>query len=216
MKKFITAKEASEFIKSNSSVMIGGFLDCGVPDKIIDEIVKTDVSNLTMICNDTSRPGNDRSKLIESNQVKKIITTHIGTNPITGQKLLNKEIEVNIVPMGTLIEKIRAYGAGLGGILTPTGVGTILEENKTTQVVNGKKYIFEEPLGADVAIIYGTTADKFGNVSYYGSTRNFNPTMATAAKTVICQVDEIIDCMDPNAVVIPGIFIDYIVKREEN
>lgn len=216
LKKIITAKEASEFIKSNSSIMIGGFLDCGVPDKIIDEIVKTDVSNLTMICNDTSRPGNDKSKLIESNQVKKIITTHIGTNPITGQKLLNKEIEVNIVPMGTLIEKIRAYGAGLGGILTPTGVGTILEENKTTQVVNGKKYIFEEPLGADVAIIYGTTADKFGNVSYYGSTRNFNPTMATAAKTVICQVDEIIDCMDPNSVVIPGIFIDYIVKREEN
>lgn len=216
MKKYITAKEAATFVKNDSTIMVGGFLDCGVPDKIIDEIIKADVSNLTMICNDTSRPGNDKGKLIESNKVKKVITTHIGTNPITGQKLLNKEVEVDIVPMGTLIEKIRAYGAGLGGILTPTGVGTILEENKTTQVVNGKKYIFEEPLGADVAIIYGTTADKYGNISYYGSTRNFNPTMATAADIVICQVDEVIDTMDPNAVVIPGIFIDYVVKKEEN
>ena len=115
----------------------------------------------------------------------------------------------------TFVEKIRAFGAGLGGILTPTGVGTVLEEGKQTFEIKGKKFIFEEPLGADVAFIYGTKVDKFGNVSYFGTTRNFNTTMAMAADTVIVQADEIVDCLDPNEVVIPGIFIDYIVKNGE-
>lgn len=215
MKKIISAKEAAKFVKDNSTLMVGGFLSCGAPDKLVDALVETNVSNLTLICNDTTYPDVDKGKLIDEKRVKKVIASHIGTNPITGQKMLNKEIEVEILPMGTFVEKIRAYGAGLGGILTPTGIGTILEEGKKIIEVNGKKYIFEEPLGADVAFIYGTKVDKFGNVSYFGTTRNFNTTMAMSADTVIVQADEIVDCLDPNEVVIPGIFIDYIVKAKE-
>ena len=215
MKKVISSKEGVKLVKSNSTVMIGGFLDCGAPDKIIDEFVKTDADNLTIVFNDTSYPNVDKGKLIATDKVKKIITSHIGTNPITGQKMMEGKIEVEILPMGTLVEKIRAYGAGLGGILTPTGVGTILEDGKETMTVKGKKYIFEEPLGADIAFIYGTTVDKYGNVSFEGTTRNFNQTMATAADTVVVQADEIVDCLNPNEIIIPGVFIDYIVENKE-
>lgn len=215
MKKIISAKEAASFVKDNSTLMVGGFLDCGAPDKLVDALVETDVKNLTLICNDTTYPNVDKGKLVEGDKVKKVIASHIGTNPITGKRMMNNEIEVEILPMGTFVEKIRAFGAGLGGILTPTGVGTVLEEGKQTFEIKGKKFIFEEPLGADVAFIYGTKVDKFGNVSYFGTTRNFNTTMAMAADTVIVQADEIVDCLDPNEVVIPGIFIDYIVKNGE-
>ena len=216
MKKIISAKEAANMIKDGSSIMVGGFLSCGTPDKIIDELVKLNVSDLTMICNDTSTPGNDRGKLIENKQVKKVIASHIGTNPETGRQMHDGEIEVELVPMGTLIEKIRAKGTGLGGVLTPTGVGTIIEEDKQTMTIDGKKYIFEKPLGADFALIYGTKVDRYGNVSFEGTTRNHNTIMATAAETVIVQADELVDCLDPNEVVIPGLFIDYVVAGEEN
>ncbi len=216
MKKFISAKEAAALIKDNSTIMVGGFLSCGAPDKIIDELVKTDVKNLTMIANDTSTEHVDKGKLIEYGKVKKVITTHIGTNPITGKKMHDGELEVEFYPMGTLVEKIHAKGSGLGGVLTPTGIGTILEEGKKIVEIKGKKYIFEEPLGADFALIYGTKADKYGNVKFEGTTRNFNTSMATAADVVILQADEIVEAINPDEVVIPGIFIDYIVKREEN
>lgn len=214
MKEIISAKEAVNMIKEGSSVMIGGFLSCGTPDKLIDEIINQNVSNLTVICNDTSVPGKDRGKLIENRLVKKVIASHIGTNPETGRQMHNGELEVELVPMGTLIEKIRAKGAGLGGFLTPTGVGTIVEEGKKTVEVDGKKYIFEKPIGADFALIYGTKVDKYGNVAFHGTTRNHNTIMATAADTVIVQADEMVDCLDPNDVVIPGLFIDYVVCEE--
>lgn len=216
MKKVISAKDAAKLIKSNSTIMIGGFLSCGAPDKIIDELIKEDVQNLTLICNDTSTPNADKGKLIQSGKVKKVITTHIGTNPITGEKMHKGELEVEFYPMGTLVEKIHAKGSGLGGVLTPTGIGTILEQGKHIVEIKGKKYMFEEPLGADFALIYGTKVDKYGNVKFEGTTRNFNTSMATAADTVIVQADEYVESIDPNEVVIPGIFIDYIVKREEN
>ena len=168
-----------------------------------------------MICNDTSFPNVDKGKLIVNKQIKKVITTHIGTNPETGRQMNAGEIEVELNPMGTLVERIRAKGAGLGGILAPTGVGTIVEEGKKTLEVDGKKFIFEKPLGADCALIYGTRVDRYGNVSFEGTTRNFNTVMATAADTVIVQADEIVDCIDPNEVVIPGLFIDCIVKNEK-
>lgn len=215
LKKLITAKEAAKLIKDNSTIMVGGFLSCGAPDKIIDAIVEENIKNLTMICNDTSAPDKDKGKLIQSGIVKKVITTHIGTNPITGEKMHKGELEVEFYPMGTLVEKIHAKGSGLGGILTPTGIGTVLEEGKKIVEIKGKKYIFEEPLGADYAIVYGTKVDKFGNVKFEGTTRNFNTSMATAADVVIIQADELVDELDPNEVVIPGIFIDYIVKNEE-
>ncbi len=216
MKKVITAKEAAKLIKDNSTIMVGGFLSCGTPDKVIDAMVEENIKNLTMICNDTSVPDKDKGKLIQSGMVKKVITTHIGTNPITGEKMHKGELEVEFYPMGTLVEKIHAKGSGLGGVLTPTGIGTILEEGKKIVEINGKKYIFEEPLGADFAIVYGTKVDKFGNVKFEGTTRNFNTSMATAADVVIIQADEFVEELDPNEIVIPGIFIDYIVKKEEN
>lgn len=216
MKKVISAKEAISLIKDGSSIMIGGFLECGAPNILVDELVKQNTKNLTMISNDTTYPHADKGKLIVNKQVKKLITSHIGTNPETGRQMHAGELDVELVPMGTLIEKIRAKGAGLGGVLTPTGVGTLIEENKQTMEIDGKKFIFDKPIGADFALIYGTKVDKFGNVSYFGTTRNLNTIMATAADTVIIQADELVECLDPNEVVIPGLFVDYIVVREEN
>lgn len=194
--------------------MVGGFLSCGAPSCLIDELANRKISNLTMISNDTTYPDADKGKLIVNKQVKKLITSHIGTNPETGKQMHSGELEVELVPMGTLIERIRAKGTGLGGILTPTGVGTVIEKNKQTMIVDGKKFIFEKPIGADFALIYGTKVDKFGNVAYYGTTRNLNTVMATAAETVIVEADEFVDCLDPNDVIIPGLFIDYIVVKE--
>lgn len=215
MKKVVCVHDAIELIKDGASVMIGGFLSCGAPDKLIDELVRQGKKNLMMICNDTSYPNVDKGKMIANKLVKKLIAAHIGTNPDTGEQMRKGEIDVELIPMGTLVEKIRAKGAGLGGVLTQTGVGTILEQNKETIEIEGKKFIFEKPLGADFALIYGTKVDRFGNVAFYGTTRNFNTVMATAADTVIVQADEIVECLDPNDVVIPGLFVDYIVKREE-
>ena len=216
MKKIVSAKEAVKQIKDNSSVMIGGFISCGAPDELVDALVEQNVQNLTLIVNDTSIPNVDKGKLITNRQVKKVIASHIGLNSDTGRQMHAGEIDVELVTMCTLIERIRAKGSGLGGILTPTGVGTIVEENKEVMEVDGKKYIFERPIGADFALIYGTKVDKHGNVAFYGTTRNINTIMATAAETVIIQADELVDELDPNEVVIPGLFIDYIVVKEGN
>ncbi len=213
MKNVVSAKDAVSLIKDGSTVMLGGFLSCGVPDELIDALVEQNTKELTLICNDTSFPQSDKGKLIVNKQAKKIITAHIGTNPESGKQMHTGELEVELVPMGTLIEKIRAHGAGLGGVLTPTGVGTDLEEHGKTVEIDDKKFIFEKPLGADFALIYGTKVDKFGNVAFYGTTRNLNTVMATAANTVIVQADELVDCLEPNEVVIPGLFVDYIVVR---
>ena len=141
MKKFISAKQAASLIKDGSTIMVGGFLSCGTADKILDEIVNQKIKNLTMICNDTSFQDADKGKLIKTGLVKKVITTHIGTNPITGEKMHSGELEVEFYPMGTLVEKIHAKGSGLGGVLTPTGIGTILETGKKIIEINNKKYI---------------------------------------------------------------------------
>ena len=211
MKKIVSAKEAISQIKDGATILVGGFLSCGTPDKLIDELVAQNVQKLTMISNDTSIPTADKGKLIVNKQVKKVITTHIGTNPETGRQMTAGELDVELVPMGTLVERIRAKGTGMGGILTPTGVGTILEEHKETINVDGKKFIFERPIGADFALIYGSKVDKYGNVTFHGTTRNMNTIMATAADTVIIQADELVDSINPDDVVIPGLFIDYIV-----
>ena len=175
-------------------------------------MITQNVHDLTLIANDTSCPDSDRGKLIVNKRVKKAIVTHIGTNPETGRQFVNGEIEVEFVPMGTLVERIRAGGAGLGGVLTPTGIGTVVEQGKQTIEIDGKKYLLEKPLKADFAIVYGTKADKYGNVYLENSTKNFNTVMATAAKTVIVEADELVeDCLDANHITIPGIYIDYIV-----
>lgn len=212
MKKIISAAAAGKMIPSGSTVMIGGFLHCGSPNKIIDEMITQNVHDLTLIANDTCVPDCDRGKLIVNKRVKKAIVTHIGTNPETGRQFVNGEIEIEFVPMGTLVERIRAGGAGLGGVLTPTGIGTVVEQGKQTIEIDGKKYLLEKPLKADFAIVYGTKVDKYGNVYLENSTKNFNTVMATAAKTVIVEAEELIEgCLDANHITIPGIYIDYIV-----
>ena len=212
MKKIISAADAGKMIPSGSTVMIGGFLHCGSPNKIIDEMITQNVHDLTLIANDTCVPDCDRGKLIVNKRVKKAIVTHIGTNPETGRQFVNGELEIEFVPMGTLVERIRAGGAGLGGVLTPTGIGTVVEQGKQTIEIDGKKYLLEKPLKADFAIVYGTKVDKYGNVYLENSTKNFNTVMATAAKTVIVEAEELIeDCLDANHITIPGIYIDYIV-----
>ena len=212
MKKFIAAQDAAKLIPDNATVMIGGFLRCGSPKRVIDAMIERKTSGLTLIANDTGFPDSDRGKLIVNKMVKKAIVTHIGTNPETGKQLNNAEIEVELVPMGTLVEKIRAAGAGLGGFLTPTGVGTIIETGKQTIELNGKKYLLETPLKADFAIVYATKVDRFGNAFLEGTTRNFNTVMATAADTVIIEADELSETpLDPNLITIAGIFADYIV-----
>ena len=216
MKKLISVSEAGKLITPNASVMIGGFLRCGSPYKVIDEIIKNKIGGLTLIANDTCFEEYDRGKLIANKLVKKAIVTHIGTNPETGRQLNAGEIEVELVPMGTLVERIRCGGAGLGGFLTPTGKGTLVEEGKQVIESNGKKYLLETPLRADFAIIYATKADKFGNAFLDGTTRNFNTVMATAADVVILEPEEISDePLDPAQITIPGIFVDYIVTQEK-
>lgn len=211
MKEIISIQQAASLIKEGSSIMVGGFLRCGTPYKTINEIVKNKTSNLTLIANDTCYPEYDRGQLIVNKLVKKAIVAHIGTNPETGRQMNSGELEVELVPMGTLVEKIRSAGAGLGGFLTPTGVGTVVEKGKETMVVDGKKYLFEKPLKADVAVVYATKADKFGNAFLEGTTRNFNTVMATAADTVILEPEEISEePLNPAEITIPGIFIDYI------
>ena len=211
IKHIVSIAEAAKLIHDDASVMIGGFLCCGSPQKIIDELVKNQTKGLTLIANDTGFPDSDRGKLIVNKLVKKAIVTHIGTNPETGKQWHNKEIEVELVPMGTLIERIRCAGAGLGGFLTPTGVGTVVEEGKQVMEINSKKYLLETPLSADFAIIYATKTDKFGNAFLDVTTRNFNPVMATAAKTVIVETEELSEePLNPNEITIPGVFIDYI------
>lgn len=216
-KKIISVEEAGKQIKSGMSIMVGGFLKTGTPQKIIDEMLKSGVNNLIMISNDTSYPDADRGKLVAHKRVKKFIGSHIGTNPESGKQMHSGEMEVVLTPQGTLAEVIRAGGAGLGGVLTPTGIGTLVQEGKEIIEVDGQKFILEKALKADAALIYATKADSYGNLSFKGSTRNFNTIMATAADLVIVEADEIIEgAMDPEEVVVPGIFVDYIVQGGQN
>jgi acetate CoA/acetoacetate CoA-transferase alpha subunit len=216
VEKIGSVKDAVERIKDGMTVMVGGFLGVGTPEALVDALVAKGVKNLTVICNDSAFPDRGIGKLIVNKQIKKLITSHIGTNPETGRQMNEGETEVELVPQGTLAERIRAAGAGLGGILTPTGVGTIVEQGKKKLEINGKEYLLELPIKADIALLKAEKADKKGNLIYRKSARNFNPIMATAADFVIVQVDEIVDVgeIDPDDVMTPGIFVDMIVRGD--
>jgi len=214
MSKLISATKGCSFIKSGMTILIGGFLKCGTPVEIIKEILKSDIKDLTIVGNDTSYPTDDRGTLVVAKKVKKVIASHIGLNRETGRQMENGELEVELVPQGTLSERIRAAGAGLGGVLTPTGIGTEVAKGKQIINVDGRDYILEKPIHGDIALIYGSKIDRNGNISFIGTTRNTNVVMATAADIVIAEAEEYIDGdMDPNEVVIPGMFVNYIVKR---
>ena len=214
MKKRITIQEATALVKDGMTVMIGGFLGNGNPHKLIDALVKSGVRNLTMICNDTAFPDKGLGILIANKQVKKVITSHIGTNPATIDQLNAKEIEVEFVPQGTLAERIRCGGAGLGGVLTPTGIGTVVENGKQKITIDNKEYLLETALRADVALLGASIADESGNLFYKGTTQNFNPLMAMAADTVIAEVEEMVAIgqIPMESVHTPAIFVDYIVN----
>ncbi|SHI59521.1 3-oxoacid CoA-transferase subunit A [Clostridium intestinale] len=216
MNKIKSIDEVMEFIKDDMTIMVGGFMGVGTPEFIIDAIVKKNVKNLTIIANDTGFPDRGVGKLVVNKQVKKVIASHIGLNPEAGKQMNRGELIVELVPQGTLVEQIRCGGAGIGGFLTETGIGTIVEEGKQKIKAQDKEYILELPLRADLAILGGSIVDKQGNVFYNASTRNFNPLMATAADNVIVGAERIVEVgeLDPNHVMTPGIFVDYIVGGE--
>jgi acetate CoA/acetoacetate CoA-transferase alpha subunit len=210
----ISLAEAMEKVEDGMTLMIGGFLGVGTPEKLVDGVIGKNVKNLTVIANDTALPDKGIGKLVVNHQLKKVIVSHIGTNPETGRQMHAQEIEVELVPQGTLAEQIRAGGFGLGGILTPTGVGTPVEIGKQKLTINGHDYLLELPLKADVALIRAAKADKAGNLVFRKSARNFNPLMATAAEVVIVEAQEIVEVgmIDPDEVMTPGIFVTYLVQ----
>lgn len=212
MKKQISLQDAVAKVKDGMTVMVGGFLACGGPLRIMEALSKSGVKNLTLIANDTAFPDKSLGLLVANGTVSKLIVSHIGTNPITGEKMNSGEIEVEFVPQGTLAERIRAKGAGLGGVLTPTGLGTIIADGKRTVEVDGKEFLLEKPLGADLAIIGASVADEEGNLVYHGTTQNFNPLMAMAADTVIVEAGKVVKAGEiaPETVHTPAIFVDYI------
>lgn len=212
MVKMITPAEAVQFFKNNQTIMVGGFLNCGVPNLVIDELIKTPLTGWTLISNDTGEAGINRGQLVHAGKIKKAIVSHIGTNLETVQLYNEGKIEIDLQPQGSLAERIRADGAGLGGILTPVGVGTDIEKGKQKIALNGKEYLIETPLHADIAIVYATYADRFGNLAFHGSTRNFNVLMPMAADIVIVEAEQILDePLSPDEVVVPGIFVDYLI-----
>jgi acetate CoA/acetoacetate CoA-transferase alpha subunit len=214
MNKKITVEQAVAHIKSGMTIMVGGFLSNGSANKILDALAKSDVRDITIITNDTSFPDKGVGKLLEHKQIKKVIASHIGTNELTQQQMNAGEIEVEFVPQGTLAERVRAGGCGLGGVLTPTGLGTIIAEGKPIITVDGKDYLLEKPLHADIALIGASKGDESGNLVYYGTSQNFNPLMAAAADLVITEIDEIVAVGEirPEQVHTPAILIDYIVN----
>lgn len=216
--KVISLTEAAAMVRGGMSVMTGGFLGVGAPNNITDELLRSGVKDLTLISNDTAMPEIGVGKLVANRRIKRFIGSHIGTNPETGKQMAAGELEVTLIPQGTMAERMRAKGAGLGAVLTRTGLGTPVAEGKQSLKIDGREYLLEMPLGAELAIIYGSVVDRSGNVCFHGTTRNFNVVMAKAADVVIVEARKLVETgeIDPNHVVIPGMFIDYIVEVEEN
>jgi acetate CoA/acetoacetate CoA-transferase alpha subunit len=213
--KGIKIEQAVEMISDGSSLMVGGFMGVGTPERIMDEIVRQGRKDLTIICNDTARPGVGVGKLIDQRLVSRAIVSHIGTNPETQRQMIAGEMVVDLVPQGTLAERVRAGGYGLGGILTATGVGTMVEEGKQKVEIDGETFLVELPLRADFALIKAKRSDYKGNLDYTLTARNFNPLMAMAADTVIADPNNIVPVglISPDDVNTPGAIVDYVIQR---
>ena len=211
--KSINCSEAISLIPDGATLMIGGFMAVGSPDALIDELVRQGKRDLTVIANDTAVPGKGIGKLVSAKLLRKVIASHIGLNPETQKQMLSGDLEVDLVPQGTLVERIRAGGCGLGGVLTATGVGTLAEEGKRKIEVDGKEYLLETPLHADFALVQAFLADYVGNLSYALTARNFNPVMAMAATTVIVEAEHVVPTgvIAPDHVVTPAPLVDYLV-----
>jgi len=215
MKGALKPEAAAAMIPEGASLMIGGFMAVGTPERMIDAIVARGVGGLTVIANDTAMPGRGIGKLITAGLVRHVIASHIGLNPETQAKMISGEITCELVPQGTLIERIRAGGMGLGGVLTPTGLGTEVEDGKQIITVQGNRYLLETPLKADFALIGAWQADYIGNLSYMLTAHNFNPIIALAGRTVIAEADSIVPVgvIPPDAVKTPGVLVDHLLIR---
>ena len=213
--KTISVADAAAMIPDGASLMIGGFMGAGTPERVIDGLVRLGRRNLLAIANDAATPGKGIGKLIGAGLVGRTVASHIGLNPEAQQQMIAGKMAVDLVPQGTLIERIRAGGHGLGGILTPTGVGTVVEEGKRRIDVDGKSYLLETPLRADFALVHAFLADYTGNLSYALTARNFNPVIAMAADTVIVTADHIVPVgvIAPDHVVTPAALVDYLVAN---
>jgi acetate CoA/acetoacetate CoA-transferase alpha subunit len=211
--KIVEWDDVGELFRDGFSIMFGGFMGAGTPEGIVSVLLEKGVKNLTLIGNDTAFPETGVGPLICGGGVEKVIVSHIGTNPITGKKMIAGEMQVELIPQGTLAERIRCGGAGLGGVLTPTGVGTVVEEGKSKIVVGDREFLLELPMKADWAILKAKKADVAGNLVYERANRNFNPLMALAAEKVIVEVDEIVPVgeIDPDMVMTPAALVDYMV-----
>jgi len=211
----VSLQQAVEMIPDGARLLIGGFLGVGTPERVIDELVRQGKRDLTIIANDTARPGVGIGKLVGNKTVKKAIVSHIGTNPDTQKQMLAGEIVVELVPQGTLVERIRAGGCGLGGVLTQTGLGTIVEQDKPKVVVEDREYLVETPLRADFALVHAFLADYIGNLAYALTARNFNPVVAMAGDTVIANADHIVPVgvIAPDHVVTPAPLVDYLIAN---
>lgn len=213
--KTVSLEDSVAMIPDGASLMIGGFMGVGTPERVMDELARQGKRGLTVIANDTATPGRGIGKLVTAGAVRKAIVSHIGLNPETQQKMIAGDIEVELVPQGTLIERLRAAGYGLGGVLTPTGVGTAVEEGKRKIEVDGAPYLLETALGADFALVESFLADYEGNLVYALTARNFNPVIAMAARTVIADAAHIVPVgmISPDHVVTPAVLVDYLVAH---
>lgn len=216
VQKQISWEQADLLFTDGMTIMFGGFMGVGTPDGLVSVLLRKGTKDLTLIGNDTAFPETGVGPLIAGGLVRKVIVSHIGTNPLTGKKMISGELEVELIPQGTLAERIRCGGSGLGGVLTPTGVGTIVEEGKTKMVFGEREYLLELPMRADVAILKAKRADTAGNLVYERAARNFNPIMAFAADLVIVEVDELVEVgdIDPDMVMTPSALVDKIVLTQ--
>ena len=211
----VPLEQSVSLIPDGASLMIGGFMGVGTPERLIEELVRQNKRELIVIANDTARPGYGIGKLVDAKLVRKAIVSHIGLNPETQRQMMAGAVDVELVPQGTLIERIRASGFGLGGVLTPTGIGTLAAEGKRIIEVNGKSYLLEVALRADFALVQAFLADYLGNLSYALTARNFNPVIAMAAETVIANADNVVPVgvISPDQVVTPAPLVDYLVAN---
>jgi acetate CoA/acetoacetate CoA-transferase alpha subunit len=211
----ISLEKAVAMIPDGASLMIGGFMAVGTSERLMDELVRQGKRNLTVIANDNAMPGKGIGKLVAAGLVKKTIASHIGLNPETQKKMIDGSMQVELVPQGTLVERIRAAGFGLGGVITPTGVGTVVEKDKQKITVEGREFLVETPLRADFALVQAFLADYQGNLTYMLTARNFNPLMAMAAETVIVDAEHIVPVgvIPPDDIVTPAVLVDYLIAH---
>ncbi len=214
MTQILTAAQAVALVPDGASILMGGFGLCGIPENLIKELVRRGTKNLTVMSNNAGVDDYGIGLLLHNRQVRKMIGTYVGENQTLENMILSQEIDIELVPQGTFAERIRAQGAGIPAFFTPTGVGTLVADGKEVRLFDGREYVLERALGADFAFVKAYKADAMGNLVYRRTTRNFNPMMATAAKTTIAEVEEITDtgALDPEAIVTPGIFVDILVR----